>query len=308
MSSRQPVNLPASVRQRLLNLSRARGEDFNLTLTRYGIERLLYRLSRTERADRFVLKGAVLFTLWTGRLQRPTRDLDLLGYGDSSQEALTRLFQDICAADVPADGLVFHPDSVRVTEIREDQRYGGQRVQLTATLGNARIHLQVDIGFGDVITPAAEEVEFPSLLEFPSPQLRAYPKETVLAEKLEAMIVLGRANSRMKDFYDVWMMSRELQFDGRTLGRAIRATFLCRDTPFPQSVPTALTEEFAMDQDKGKQWGAFMSRSRLDAGGLTLTQIISHIRLFLMPPLLAAAGGQEFEEAWPPGGPWATIA
>jgi len=137
----QPTNLPASIRQRLLNLSRDRGEDFNLTLTRYGTERLLYRLSQSERADHFVLKGALLLSLWTDRLQRPTRDIDLLGYGDSSQEALTQLFRDICVADVQADGLTFHPDTVRVTEIREDQGYGGQRVQLTATLGNARIHL-----------------------------------------------------------------------------------------------------------------------------------------------------------------------
>jgi predicted nucleotidyltransferase component of viral defense system len=304
VSKRQPVNLPASIRQRLLNLSRARGEDFNLTLTRYGTERLLYRLSRSERADHFVLKGAILFSLWTGRLQRPTRDLDLLGYGDSSQEALTQLFQDICVADVPADGLTFHPNSVRVTEIREGQKYRGQRVQLTATLGNARINLQVDVGFGDVITPAADDVEYPSMLGFPSPRLRAYPKETVIAEKLEAMVVLGMANGRMKDFYDVWMMSRELQFDGRTLAQAIRATFRHHAIELPRTAPTAFTEEFAQDPGKGRQWSAFLSRNRLDVGGLTLSQIVLQIRQFLMPPVLAAANGQELEATWPAGGPW----
>jgi len=209
-------------------------------------------------------------------------------------------------ADVPADGLTFHPDSVRVTEIREDQEYGGQRVQLTATLGNARINLQVDIGFGDVITPAPDNVEYPSLLGFPSPRLNAYPKETVIAEKLEAMVALGMANSRMKDFYDVWMMSRELQFDGRTLARAIQATFQRRRSEIPNTAPTALTEEFATDHDKGTQWNAFLSRNRLDAGGMVLTQIIRQIRLFLMPPMIAAANGQEFEGTWPAGGPWAT--
>jgi len=294
VNKRQPVNLPASVRQRLLDLSRTRGEDFNLTLTRYGTERLLYRLSRSERADHFVLKGALLLSLWTGRLQRPTHDLDLLGYGDSSQEALTQLFRDICVADVPADGLTFHPDSVRVTEIREEQEYGGQRVQLTATLGNARINLQVDIGFGDVITPAPDDVEYPSLLGFPSPRLHAYPKETVIAEKLEAMVALGMANSRMKDFYDVWMMSRELQFDGRTLARAIQATFQRRRSEIPNTAPTALTEEFATDHGKGTQWHAFLSRNRLDAGRMALAQIIQQLRLFLMPPVIAAANGQEF--------------
>jgi predicted nucleotidyltransferase component of viral defense system len=304
VNKRQPTNLPASIRQRLLNLSRDRGEDFNLTLTRYGIERLLYRLSQSEHADHFVLKGALLLSLWTGRLQRPTRDLDLLSYGDSSQEALTQLFRDVCVVDVQADGLTFHHDSVRVTEIREDQEYGGQRVQLTATLGNARIHLQVDIGFGDAITPAPDDIEYPSLLGLPSPRLRAYPKETVVSEKLEAMVTLGMANSRMKDFYDVWMMSRELQFDGRTLSRAIQATFRRRRSELPHTAPTAFTEEFAANPDKGTQWNAFLSRNRLDAGDMSLMQVTRQILLFLMPPMIAAADGQEFEQTWPVGGPW----
>jgi hypothetical protein len=175
---------------------------------------------------------------------------------------------------------------------------------MTATLGKARIHLQVDIGFGDVITPAADELEYPSLLGFPSPRLCVYPKETVIAEKLEAMVVLGMANSRMKDFYDVWMMSRELQFNGRPLARAIQATFQRRRSELPQAAPTALTEEFARNPDKGRQWRAFLSRSRLDAGGMDLAQIIQEIGLFLMKPLSAAADGQAFEETWSAGGPW----
>jgi predicted nucleotidyltransferase component of viral defense system len=304
VNKRQPTNLPASIRQRLLNLSRDRGQDFDLTLTRYGIERLLYRLSQSEHADHFVLKGALLLSLWTGRLQRPTRNVDLFSYGDSSQEALTRLFRDICVVDVQADGLTFHPDSVRVTEIRADQEYGGQRVQLIATLGNARILLQVDVGFGDAITPAPDDIEYPSLLGLPSPRLRAYPKETAIAEKLEAMIALGMANSRMKDFYDIWMMSRELQFDGRTLARAIQATFRRRRSELPYTAPTAFAEEFAGNPDKGVQWNAFLSRNRLDANGMGLVHVIQEIRVFLMPPMLAAANAQEFEQAWPMGGPW----
>jgi predicted nucleotidyltransferase component of viral defense system len=304
VNKRQPINLPASIRQRLLNLSRDRGEDFNLTLTRYGTERLLYRLSQSEFADQFVLKGALLLSLWTDRLRRPTRDLDLLGFGDSSQEALTQLFRDICATDVPDDGLTFHADSVRVTEIRGAQEYGGQRVQMTATLGKARIPLQADIGFGDVITPVAQEIDYPSLLGLPSPRLRVYPRETVIAEKLEAMVSLGMANSRMKDFYDVWMMSRELQFSGWTLARAIQATFQRRRSELPQAVPIALTEEFAGDSAKSTQWRAFLSRNQLDVGGIGLTQIMQEIGLFLIPPVIAAASGQEFEETWPEGGPW----
>jgi predicted nucleotidyltransferase component of viral defense system len=175
---------------------------------------------------------------------------------------------------------------------------------MAATLGKARINLQVDIGFGDVITPAANEVEYPSLLGFPSPRLRAYPRETVVAEKLQAMIVLGMANSRMKDFYDVWMMSRELQFNGRTLAHAIKATFQCRQSEFPQAAPTAFTEEFVQNPDKSTQWNAFLSRNQLDAGGMDLAQIIQEIRLFMMKPMSAAAEGQEFKETWPAGGPW----
>jgi predicted nucleotidyltransferase component of viral defense system len=274
VSRKPPTNLPAPIRQRLLNLSRDRAEDFNLTLTRYGIERLLYRLSQSEHSDQFILKGALFLSAWTSRLQRPTRDIDLLGYGESSQVALTQLFRELCVADVEADGLTFHPDTVRVTQMREDQEYGGQRVQLTTTRGNARIHLQVDIGFGDAITPAPDDIEYPSMLGLPSPRLRAYPKETVIAEKLEAMVALGMANSRMKDFYDVWMMSRELQFDGRTLARAIEATFRRRRSELPHTAPTAFTEEFAGNPDKNTQWNAFLSRNRLDAGGIGLMQVI----------------------------------
>jgi predicted nucleotidyltransferase component of viral defense system len=299
-----PANLPASIRQRLLNLSRARGEDFNLTLTRYGTERLLYRLSQSEYADRFVLKGALLLSLWTHRLHRPTRDIDLLGYGNSSQEVLTQVFRDICVVDVPADGLAFHPDTVRVTEIRETQEYGGQRVQMIAMLGKARINLQVDVGFGDVITPGTDEVVYPSMLGLPPPRLCAYPRETVIAEKLEAMVVLGMANSRMKDFYDVFTMSRELRFDGQTLARAIQATFERRRTELSHTAPTAFTEEFAGNPDKGTQWKAFLSRNQLDAGDTGLGPIIRQIRLFLMPPMVAAVSRQEFEETWPAGGPW----
>lgn len=304
MSKRQPADLAASIRQRLLQVSRDNGEDFNRTLTRYGIERLLYRLSQSAYSHRFVLKGALLFPLWTKRLQRPTRDIDLLGYGDPSQEVLAQLFRDVCLADVQADGLTFHLDTIRVTEIREDQEYGGQRVQLTATLGSARINLQVDIAFGDVITPVADKVEYPSLLGLPSPRLFAYPKETVIAEKLEAMVALGMANSRMKDFYDLWVMSRELGFDGQMLARAMQATFQRRHTVFPRAIPIALTEEFAGNPDKGTQWKAFLSRNRLDAGDRDLVQIVREIQLFVMPPMSAAAHGYEFKAMWPVGGPW----
>jgi Nucleotidyl transferase AbiEii toxin, Type IV TA system len=298
------ANLAASVHQRLLNLSQERREDFNLILTRYAIERLLARLAQAGYAGQFVLKGALLFAIWTGRLHRPTRDLDLLGYGDSSEEKLGKLFKDLCAVEMKADGLVFDPDSVRVTEIREEQEYGGQRVHLLATLGRARIPLQIDIGFGDAVTPAAEQVEYPALLELPGPRLWAYPKESVVAEKLHAMVALGVLNSRMKDFYDVWTMAQVFPFDGHTLCRAIWSTFERRRTEIPSSAPAGLTAKFAGQADKIVQWKAFLARNRLDVGGAEFARVIDDLGDFLLPPLSAIAGGQDFGKVWPAQGPW----
>lgn len=303
MSKPSPANLAASVRQRLLNLSRERREDFNLVLTRYAIERFLYRLTKSPYVDRFVLKGATLFALWAERPHRPTRDLDLLGYGDSSEEGLAKVFEDICRVNVELDGLDFDPDSVQVAEIREVQEYGGQRVKVVGMLGNAQIPLQIDIGFGDAITPAPEEVSYPTLLEFPAPLMRAYPKETVVAEKLQAMVALGIANSRMRDFYDVWTMSCIFEFDGSLLAEAIRVTFERRRTSIPSTAPIALTAEFGGNPDKIRQWGAFLHRNEL-AADTEFQEIVEKLNRFLRPALSAAATGEEFHRRWPSGGPW----
>ena len=205
--SRAVKNVAASIRQRLLNLSRERRENYDLILTRYGLERFLYRLANSEYAERFVLKGAMLIIILTETGHRPTKDLDLLGYGDHSAEALKALFQEVCRVEAEPDGITFAPDSVQVEDIRKDQEYQGKRVKLKGMLGQIPVNLQVDIGFGDVVVPEAREIEYPTLLELPAPRIRAYPKETVVAEKLQAMIALGMGNSRMKDFYDLWVMS-----------------------------------------------------------------------------------------------------
>ena len=298
------IDLTASVRQRLLNQSQKLGEVFDLTLTRYTIERFLYRLTHSAYADQFVLKGAMLFAVWTGQMYRPTRDLDLLGYGDSSAETLTRLFKEVCAVEVEPDGLMFDMSSIQVEEIREAQEYPGQRVRLQARLGQARIPLQIDVGFGDVITPAAPEVEYPILLDFPAPRLRVYPKETVIAEKLQAMVVLGFINSRMKDFYDVWLMSKEFSFEGRLLAQAIQATFERRQTELPQTPPVALTPDFGQDTDKQKQWRAFLKRNRLNVGQIEFAGVIPELHDFLMPPVAALVNQLEFDQTWTAGGPW----
>jgi len=297
-------NVAGSVRQRLLNLSRKTGEDFQFLLTRYAVERLLYRLSVSEHAPRFILKGALLFALWTGQMHRPTRDLDLLGFGDSSAERLAEVFRSLCSAAVADDGLVFSLDTVNVEPIREDQEYGGQRITLLVRLGNARIDLQVDVGFGDAITPRAQTVTFPTLLGMEPPTLKAYPRETVVAEKLEAMVKLGLANSRMKDFYDLVILARTFPFSGSVLRNAITATCTRRGTTIPPAPPIALTAEFAADDTKRKQWLAFRKRNGLEETIGDLEAVIAELAGFLTPLLAAVSHGEAFKATWKAGGPW----
>ncbi|MBI4777155.1 MAG: nucleotidyl transferase AbiEii/AbiGii toxin family protein [Deltaproteobacteria bacterium] len=302
--SKPTKNMAGSVRDRLKALSRERGEDFHLILTRYGLERLLYRLGRSEYAERFVLKGAMLFALWTETVHRPTKDLDLLGYGDVSAPELRTLFERICQVEVEPDGIVFEPNSIRVEDIREDQEYQGRRVKLNGKLGQAKIDLQLDIGFGDVITPEAQEIEYPTLLELPPPRIRAYPKESVVSEKLQAMVFLGMVNSRMKDFYDLWVMSRKFSFAGETLTKAIKATFERRKTAIPEEIPPALSQEFTRDRNKAAQWQAFLNRTGLSDEGKGLPGVIEDLRIFLEPLLVAAKGGRFTFSVWTPEGKW----
>jgi predicted nucleotidyltransferase component of viral defense system len=230
VSFREKKNPAASARDRLLVLARERGEDFQLLLTRYGLERLLYRLTHSPHYDRFVLKGAMLFILWSGNPHRPTRDVDFLGSGDSNEAALLKVFRDLCAMPDQEDGVTFDPETVRIAPIRDDTEYGGMRVTLTGRLAGARIPIQADIGFGDAVTPKAVEMEYPTLLGGPAPRLWTYPRETVIAEKYQALVSLGMANSRMKDFYDLWVMARDFDFQGESLATAIGNTFARRRT------------------------------------------------------------------------------
>jgi predicted nucleotidyltransferase component of viral defense system len=287
-----------------LNRSREQAEDFSLTLSRYAIERLLYRLAQSVYADQFVLKGALLFVVWTGQTYRPTRDLDLAGFGDSSPDRLRQIFSEVCRLAVEADGLEFEPDSIRIAEIRETQEYPGQRVRLTARLGRAEISLQIDIDFGDAMTPAPDEAEYPTLLNLPAPRLKVCPKETVIAEKLQAMVTLGMVNSRMKDFYDIWLMTRQFSFEGRVLEQAIRSTFERRETEIPAVLPVALTAKFGQEPEKQTLWQAFLERSRLETGQRNFAEIVSHIAEFLAPLLAALANHQDFNQHWSPGTGW----
>lgn len=300
----RPANLPASVLTRLRNVARERRTDYQLILRRYAIERLLHRLSISPHRDQFILKGAMLFAAWLDDPFRPTQDLDLLGFGDPAVTAIRAVFDAICRIEAEDDGLAFDTDGLSVEPIREDQQDGGVRVKTTAFLGRTRIPVQVDIGFGDAITPAARELEFPSLLSAEGPRLKAYPRETVVAEKLQAIVALGRANSRMKDFYDLLALSRLFAFEGQSLAQAIRATFERRDTPLPTHKPVGLSAAFAEDSEKVRQWSAFVGREPMLLQPSNLPAAIIEIGEFVLPPLHAGASGERFERRWSAGGPW----
>jgi len=303
MSRERPQDIAASIRRKLLNRARDRKEDFQLLLTRYAIERLLYRLSKSQYAESFVLKGAFMFLIWTSEVYRPTRDLDLLGFGDSSIARIVAIFKELCEIR-QNDGLVFVPNSVSAAEIREGHEYEGVRVTMESHLGEARIPLQIDIGFGDVVIPQAIFESFPTILDMPAPRLRTYSRDSLVAEKYEAMVRLGIANSRMKDFYDIWILLREFHFEGTTFCNAIQTTFESRKTPLPETIPLALTSEFSKDPAKRGQWRAFSSRARLRIVADDLESVIGQISSFLFPPTEALVKGKQLKAFWPAGGPW----
>jgi predicted nucleotidyltransferase component of viral defense system len=275
-----PRNLGASVRARLLNIAKQRNQQFQLLLTRFALERLLYRLSLTAHRDRFVLKGAMLVTTWLDKPHRPTRDVDFLGFVDPSPEAMLSTFREICAVMVE-DGTEFDVAALRVDQIREELEYGGLRIRTIATVGGARANVVIDVGFGDAVEPGIEEMELPVLLDLPAPRLKGYARETVIAEKFQAMVMLGRANSRMKDYYDIWVLSRAHEFADDRLARAIAATFARRQTEIPVDPPDALTVAFAGDPVKLRQWDAFAIDIATQPS--SLAHVIDDLIAFLMP-------------------------
>jgi hypothetical protein len=246
----------------------------------------------------------MLFSLWTGVPHRATSDLDLLGSGDNAVGALEAVFHEICQTPVEDDGLEFLVDSIRGEEIRDVQEYLGVRLIFTGRLAGARIPMQVDVGFGDAVIPQPETVDYPILLDFPTPRVLVYPREAVVAEKFQAMVILGIANSRMKDFYDLWTLARKFAFECPKLSAAIRATFNRRGTPIPTDAPLALTTAFADDATKQTQWSAFLNKGRLAVDQSDLGTVIATLREFLMPPTIAAGSGKPLDMIWPAGGPW----
>lgn len=280
-------NMGASVRARLLNLSRETGQPFDLLLTRYALERLLYRLTQTKYHDRFVLKGAMLMTTWFADPMRPTRDIDLLGFGSADADEMLGLFREICAIRLD-DGVEFDLDSLRVTANREDLAYGGLRLQTYAFVSGAKLRIVVDIGFGDATEPGLEELQLPVLLDQPAPTLRAYSRETVVAEKFQAMVMLGQANSRLKDYYDLWVLCQSYDFDDERLAAAITATFKRRGTDIPADIPDGLKAAFYEDKAKLAQWAAFIEDVAADPG--SLADVCAALARFLMAAAALARG------------------
>ena len=297
------TNLSASIKQKLLNISRRNGWEFNWLLTRYANERLLYRISQSSYVEHLILKGAFLFIYLGYDEHRPTRDIDFLGYGITEVESVRQMFKDLCMLPVVDDGLFFDPDSIRVAPIQQKQAEHGYRVHLFAYLGNGRIRIQVDIGVGDVVLPAPEQIEFPRLLEtLPVAKLSAYPREVTIAEKVSAMIDKGMANSRLKDYYDLWILSQHWSFSGRRLTSAIRHTFKRKEMSIPVRI-LPLQAEFGQNDEKNKQWEAFAKKNKLIVP--PLAEVTSALYEFLFPPLQSVRDGEALNMIWHPGGNWA---
>lgn len=280
-------DLAASVRARLLNIAKAQGADFNQVLVRFALERILYRLSQSAHADRFLLKGALLFTLWYDMPHRTTRDADLLGFGASDLESIAQTFRDIASVEVE-DGITFDPASVSVEDIRKDAGYAGARVLISGEIAKARCKTQIDIGFGDAVTPGPVHAVYPVLIaDLPAPRLRTYPVYTVISEKLHAIALLGMTNSRLKDYLDLWVLLDREALNANTLARAIAATFIRRGMPVPAVLPIGLTDEFATDSSRQAMWHAFLKKNEITI--TPLSDVVAKLRAILEPALVQAA-------------------
>lgn len=303
MSRQETDGRAESIRQRLRNELRARGEDVTLGLARYAVERFLYRLGRSRHRERFVLKGATLFAIW-GTVYRPTRDIDFTGYGSSEEDDVVRDLCEVCETPDDVDGLVFDTASITAAPIRDGSEYHGLRVRIRARMGESDIAVRIDVGFGNAIVPGPEETEVRTILGDPPPRILAYPRESVVAEKLNAMVTLGERNSRYKDFYDLHAMANAFDFDKDTLVRAVRATFLRRRTPLVAAIPTSLTPSFYASADRLTQWRAYVTRNDLLEAPADFQAVGELLARFLQPVWEQILTNGDGTGEWPPGGPW----
>ena len=296
-------NLAASVRQRLLDKARESGRPFNELLQYFAMERFLYRLSQSPYANYFVLKGPLMLPVWEAPLTRPTMDIDLLGRIDNSIETIVELTRKICRQEMERDGIDFNIATIGAERIAEDADYEGIHVRFRGSLDTARIAMQLDIGFGDIVIPSPEPTSYPTLLDLPAPHLHGYSRESTIAEKFEAMVKLGILNSRMKDFFDIWLLLRQFDFEGPIISEAISKTFSTRGTN-TQSDPIALTNSLAEDAGKDSQWRGFVRKNRLTDVPQNLTEVVKTIAAFLGPIVKSLASGNVFKATWKALGPW----
>jgi len=301
--SRNIENIAASVHQRLLNKAKESARPFNELLQHFAIERFIYRLSKSPHADKFILKGALMFSVWNVPSSRPTMDIDFLGIIDNSLAVITAAMKDTCGVDVDVDGMLYDADSVTAARITEGAEYEGVRVRIRGCLGNALVSLQVDIGFGDVIVMGPSNVVYPALLDFPPPKLKGYTMESTIAEKYQSMVKLDVLNSRMKDFYDIWMLSTAFDFRGETLAEAVERTFESRKTPITTD-PAIFKPSFAEDGDKKVQWLGFIKKAKLNNAPETFGEVVASVKSFLEPLATALANRRSFRSSWNAPGPW----
>lgn len=288
----------ASIRQRLLNLAKVKHENFDYVLRQYLIQRLLYRLSVSKYRDQFLLKGAMLFWVWNQDIHRPTRDIDLLGFGSNDKKHLAEVFQSVIDLQED-DGLIFDDQKIHIQDIKEDAKYQGVRITGHATLDQARIPFQIDIGFGDAVTPGYENIDLPSFLDLPAANIGAYPVYTVVAEKFQAMVELGIANSRLKDFFDLLMIASQFELEGNILMDAIAATFAQRGTDVNLHDLTVFSDAFKLDQQKTIQWKAFLNKNHLEATKSFL-EVMTALETFLLQPYSCLASKEVFNVQWSP--------
>ena len=296
-------DIAASVRGQLQNRAKQTGRPLQELLQYFAMERFLYRLSKSEHGSRFVLKGALMFRVWNAAQSRATRDIDFLARADNEVESITQMFKTVCDQDVTPDGVLFHGDTVQGIAIKEDADYSGVRVTFKATIQNAQLPMQIDVGFGDVVNPAPTIIEYPAMLDFEPARLAGYPPETVIAEKFEAMVKLGQLNSRMKDFYDILILSRQFEFDGPSLATAIQATFQNRGTAI-RTDASLFSGELANDKSKQLQWTAFIRKSRIEGVPPAFPKVVSELVRFLLPVTQLIEGVGRAAIAWQPDRGW----
>jgi len=303
MTGPKNEDLAESIRHRLRNELRARGEDVTLGLSRYAVERFLYRLGRSAHREKFVLKGATLFAMW-GTAYRPTRDVDFTGYGSSDMQEVINAFREICNTPDAVAQLVFDTENITAETIRDGSEYDGLRIRIRAKLGGSDIPVQVDVGFGNAIVPGPEEREYRTILGDPPPRILAYPPESVVAEKTHAMVLLGQRNSRFKDFYDLYAMAGAFRFERTTLVRAVKATFERRRTNVQAALPEALAASFYSDAARASQWRAYVTRNTLSDAPADFVQVGDRLTAFLQPIWADVGSGTTTTGDWQNGGPW----